>query len=106
MITFAFCDQDTFVSNDTQAIIDHLTANPTHTTRLGVMGDEGIPAHYGGGSIAQVTTDPSAPSAGDIWVLHGLGGDPVGLLLALTKTAQYQLSYRTAEGTTVRTVLN
>lgn len=113
MITFVYCDFDSFLSSDTNAITTHFTDNPTHTSRIGIMGDSGIPAHYGGGSTPQeVTTDPVSPTAGDIWVLHSAsvtGGSPIGLLLSLTQTqvaSQYLLSYRTTENTTVRTVLS
>lgn len=64
----------------------------------------------GGGSsgIPEYLTDPISPSAGTMWVLRtDLIGKPIGLLMALTYTNDiYQLSYRTTEGTTVRTVLN
>lgn len=71
-------------------------------------------ASYTGGAggsssnvIPEVTTDPISPPAGTPWVLHTVRiGSPIGLLLALTYTADlYQFSYRTLEGTTVRTAL-
>lgn len=65
----------------------------------------------GGGSssniIPEVTVDPVSLPAGTPWVLRtGRAGSPIGLLLALTYTTDlYQFSYRTLEGTTVRTTL-
>lgn len=67
-------------------------------------------------TIPQLSTDPSSPNAEDAWVLkQGQAaipdGTPIGLLLALTYTGNqasavsYQFSYRTQEGTTVRTTL-
>ena len=68
--------------------------------------------------IPELTTDPASPSAQDAWVLRsGSGGaipdgTPIGLALALTYTGNggtaytYQLSYRTNEGTTIRTSLS
>lgn len=62
-------------------------------------------------SIPQVTTDPASPITGAAWVLHtpsNIGGAPIGLLLALTQTVgngTYQLSYKTSQGTVVRTPL-
>lgn len=67
--------------------------------------------------IKQVSTDPSSPKAETAWVLRsGSGGaipdgTPIGLLLALTYKDNagvaftYQFSYRTKEGTTLRTDL-
>lgn len=66
----------------------------------------------GGGSIPEYTTDPVAPNPGDTWVLRVLNlevGSPIGMLLSLTYAATtyfYYLSYRTTEGTTVRTLLS
>jgi hypothetical protein len=63
-------------------------------------------------NIPEVNIDPLTPNAGDTWVLHlgtAIGGSPIGLLLALTQSDDrvggYDLSYRTSEGTTVRTPL-
>lgn len=64
-------------------------------------------------SIPEYTTDPVSPAAEDVWVLKSnvggiTAGQTMGLLLSLTyavPTLMYQLSYRTAEGTTKRTVL-
>lgn len=66
--------------------------------------------------IRQVDADPTNPKSQDAWVLKtgsgGTGGGtPVGLLLALTTpdvggTTSYQFSYRTIEGTTIRTTLS
>lgn len=73
-----------------------------------------MPAQYisggssGGGSvqIPEYATDPVSPSPTDTWVLRIPAGSPIGLLLALTQGQNtYQLSYRTAAGTTVRTNL-
>lgn len=63
-------------------------------------------------AIPEVYTDPLTPLAGSVWVLaldQGTGGSPLGLLLSLTHAVSiftYQLSYRTTEGTTIRTVLS
>lgn len=114
MKIYLVCDQDGFTAlDDTPAIEAHYTANPTHTSHIGAGGDSSTPVPYSAGSsaISQVTTDPSNPTAGQIWVLHSnsaIGGIPIGLLLVLTQTqvaGQYLLSYRTSESTTVRTVL-
>ena len=68
----------------------------------------------GGGSIPELSSDPVSPSAQQAWVLKsgGLvgGGDPIGLLLALTypgagSITTYQFSYRTLENTTIRATL-
>lgn len=71
------------------------------------------------GVIPQYASDPASPLAETAWVLRtpGVGGTttgvPMGLLLALTYAetaaggaAAYQLSYRTEEGTTLRTTLS
>lgn len=65
-------------------------------------------------TIAEVTSDPASPVAGQTWVLHttvtGVTGTPLGLLLAITYSSSttnlYELSYYTLENTIVRTVLN
>ena len=70
-------------------------------------------------SIPEYTTDPSSPLINSAWILKtavGGGipdGTPMGMLLALTYTGNsagggttYQLSYMTAEGTTIRTSLS
>lgn len=63
-------------------------------------------------TIPELTSDPTSPGAEEAWVLRsgGSGGTPIGLLLALTMDvgtpATYQFSYRTTEGTTVRTTLS
>lgn len=71
-------------------------------------------ARYTGGSTAasgsmipQYLVDPVSPAIGDAWVLRTQRiGIPIGMLLSLTyATDLYQLSYRTAEGITVRTIL-
>lgn len=69
----------------------------------------------GGTTIPEYATDPVSPSAEDVWVLRtdtadGTAGSPRGLLLSLTYTgnmlsSSYQLSYRTAAGTTIRTTM-
>lgn len=67
-------------------------------------------------SIPQYDSDPGSPAAQDAWVLRTVGatdgdaGQPRGLLLALTYTGEatetaYQFSYRTQQGTTIRTTL-
>ena len=66
--------------------------------------------------ILQYDSDPTSPSAEKAWVRRtvtsdGVVGEPRGLLLALTYTGQaatstYELSYRTKESTTIRTVLS
>ena len=60
-----------------------------------------------GNIIPEYTTDPVSPVAGTTWVLYSVYiGSPIGLLLSLTHTAyQYQLSYQTAEGAIIRTLL-
>lgn len=70
--------------------------------RIGASGNGGSTF-----SIPELTVDPVSPYAGETWVLHsGIIGSPIGLLLSLTHGAdQYELSYRTLEGTTVRVVL-
>lgn len=69
--------------------------------------------------IKQYDTDPSNPKKESAWVLRtpGAGGStegmPMGLLMALTYATTsagggattYQFSYRTKEGTTVRSSL-
>lgn len=77
-----------------------------------------FPANSGGGgglaTIPELTSDPSSPSAEEVWVLRSGslsgGGSPIGLLLALTYSGTgsytYQLSYYTNEGTTIRTTLS
>ena len=68
------------------------------------------------GKIPQYDADPSSPNAEDVWVLKsssggpGVAGVPMGLLLSLTYTGpgggtSYQLSFRTKEGTTIRSGL-
>lgn len=68
------------------------------------------------GHIPQLDSDPASPAQEDAWVLASIsggvgGGEPLGLLLALTTPATggsstYELSYRTKEGTTVRVTLS
>lgn len=64
-----------------------------------------------GSNIPELTVDPVSPIAESAWVLktsNVVSGQPMGLLLALTysvNTLTYLLSYRTLEGTTVRTSL-
>lgn len=70
-----------------------------------------VPGGSGGGSgvtnIPQYNSDPSAPSAGDVWVVKEPASSPIGLLLSLTYAAvHYTLNYRTSEGTTVRISFN
>jgi hypothetical protein len=64
--------------------------------------------------IPEVTVDPTSPNAQDAWVLRSGtqvgGGDPIGLLLALTNPGStagitYQFSYYTTEGNIKRTSL-
>lgn len=68
-------------------------------------------------SIPQLDSDPSSPNSEDLWVLKsvtggGAGvGEAYGLLLTLTQpgagaATSYELSFRTLEGTTVRTALS
>jgi len=65
-----------------------------------------------GNTIPEVYIDPVSPIAGQTWVLatdRGAIGTPSGLLLSLTHGSSvfgYQFSYRTTEGTTIRTVLS
>jgi hypothetical protein len=65
----------------------------------------------GSGLIPEYTTDPVSPVAGQVWVKASTTteGTPMGLLLAITKeitvVTGYQLSYKTTEGTIVRTTL-
>lgn len=60
-----------------------------------------------GGSIPQLMADPLSPSPQSAWVRANMitaPGEPIGLLLALTKsigTYTYELRYRTLEGTNV-----
>ena len=77
--------------------------------------------YQGGGSgsssgvnIPEYYVDPASPTPEETWVLASLtgtghaAGSPIGLLLSLTYSStvyMYQLSYRTLEGTTVRTTL-
>lgn len=70
-------------------------------------------------AIPELSLDPVSPNAGDAWVLKTQsgsgsigGGKPRGLLLGLTIpgsggsiTFSYKFSYRTSEGSTVRTAL-
>lgn len=67
-------------------------------------------------SIQQLSSDPASPSPEEVWVLKTTSGaitdgHSIGLLLALTYqdnvgATTYHLSYRTLEGTTVRTLLS
>jgi hypothetical protein len=59
--------------------------------------------------VPEVLVDPVGAVAGQTWVLKAAtgGGTPIGLLLALTTAAyQYKLSYKTAAGSIVRTLLS
>ena len=69
------------------------------------------------GYIPEYKTHPSSPPLETAWVLATAsgggagGGSPIGLLLSLTTpgnttTYTYQLSYQTAENTTIRTALS
>lgn len=66
-----------------------------------------VDASGGSASIQQLTSDPVSPTAESAWVLAtqvATVGSPMGLLLALTNSANrftYQFRYRTIEGTTV-----
>jgi hypothetical protein len=68
----------------------------------------------GGGSVSipELYTDPVSPTPQSAWVLatdQGALGTPIGLLLSLTHAVSiftYQLSYRTLEGTTIRSPLS
>lgn len=67
----------------------------------------------GGTTIPQYENDPSSPEANDVWVRKSAtttAGMPQGLLLAITysggESGSYELSYRTEEGTTVRSNLS
>ncbi len=57
-------------------------------------------------------SDKPTPSTGDLWVRNDyiVIGQPIGLLLSLTYaekgTSTYYLSYKSAEGTTYRTILS
>ena len=114
MITYAVCDQDGFVSLSIEGDIAHYAANPTHTSHIGVGGDSSSPIPYSSGSatITELYSDPVSPTPQQAWVLAtplSSPGSPIGLLLSLTyavNTFSYQLSYRTLEGTTIRTVLS
>jgi len=62
--------------------------------------------------IPEFTSDPINPCPETAWVLKNtpnIVGSPIGLLLALTYTANitttYQFSYKTLEGPIVRTTL-
>ncbi len=69
-------------------------------------------------NIPQLNADPSAPNSEDMWVLKTGGGSGGGELKAFSGlsfpiistngggAATYQLSFRTKEGTTVRTTLS
>lgn len=110
MRTYQVCDIDGFTSDGTEGNVQHYTDNPTHTSHIGIGGDLSVPIPYSSSSlIPQVTTDPVSPVSGQIWVrkLGTTGGEPIGLLLSLTyaSTLLYQLSYRTAESTTLRITL-
>lgn len=66
----------------------------------------------GSAIIPELSVDPVTPYPQSAWVLRTGGtttGTPMGLLLALTYATTvaptYQFSYRTLEGTTVRTTL-
>lgn len=65
-----------------------------------------------GATIPELATDPVSPVPESAWVLRttiSSPGTPIGLLLALTQSIAvytYQFSYRTLEGTTIRTVLS
>jgi len=114
MILEIVCDNDGFISGDTQAITDHFTNNPTHVSSYRAVGDSATPTPYSSGNstIPELTSDPSSPTAGQAWVLAtplAAIGSPIGILLALTyatTTFSYQFSYRTTENTTIRTVLS
>lgn len=58
--------------------------------------------------ILEVLSDPISPVPTEVWILKTqLSGTPIGLLLSLTYPLdQYQLSYRTANGRTIRTILS
>ena len=66
--------------------------------------------------IPQLDSDPSSPKAQDAWILASTtmgvgGGEPYGLLLALTQpgvggSSSYQFSYKTKEGTIIRASLS
>lgn len=59
-------------------------------------------------TIPELYADPISPAPQSAWVLHtpsDVGGEPIGLLLALTYTigaGTYVFSYKTIEGLIVR----
>ncbi len=70
-------------------------------------------------NIPQLNADPSSPNAEDLWVLKTGGGSSgggtlkafIGLGFPILSTgsggaATYELSFRTKEGTTIRTTLS
>lgn len=77
----------------------------------GIDGKDGKDGKDGGYiGLQEYVLDPSSPIPGDTWVLRTnvlLAGNPIGLLLALTSIATYTyaFSYRTLDGSTVRTSL-
>lgn len=63
--------------------------------------------------VPELTSDPSNPAPGDIWVLRTISGSapdgqPYGMLVTLTQpgASTYQLCYRTLEGTTIRVTMS
>lgn len=67
-----------------------------------------------GGKLRELATDPVAPTPGQTWVLRTLE-NPAGTLQAFiggfpavteTDDNKYELSFRAAEGKTVRTLLS
>lgn len=95
-----------------QAAINTLTASDSATDRQVLMATSSA-ASFQNLKLPEYTSDPSS-SSGDVWVLRsdagGTEGIPLGMLLAITQTvgatSSYQLSYKTSEGTTVRTTLS
>lgn len=78
----------------------------------GNNGNPGIDGKDGGLiGLQEYALDPSSPMPGDVWIKRTnvlLAGNPIGLLLALTSIATYTyaFSYRTLDGSTVRTSLS
>jgi hypothetical protein len=57
--------------------------------------------------IPEYTSDPVSPAINDAWVVTGVYGTPVGLLLAITDgSPNYKLSYKTISGSIVRVILD
>lgn len=66
-----------------------------------------MPLYVPSTSIRELPVDPTEPNEGEVWILKtSTGGEPVGLLLALTKAVNsYQFSEYNSDGQIVRTDL-